>query len=110
MIIELSTSIVFGVTVPLHISQDLKGLLSSLSTPRISVDKSIRADVSVIRYEIERRFVSRIIRILGREKLADPSTKANNSLTSAQQLFMQNVSIPLSFATATKCDWDKPLG
>eukprot|EP00171_Calliarthron_tuberculosum_P001292 IDg1292t1 len=77
---------------------DTKDLYSSLSTCRNSIDKSIRADVSVIRYEFETKNISRMVWIPGKCNLADAGTKPNSPLTNALQLMMFSGELPIDFS------------
>ena len=65
---------------------DSKDLFETLSTCRNSIDRSIRADVSVIRYEFETHKVNRIIWIPGKLNLEDTLTKTNSPLVDPLQL------------------------
>lgn len=89
--------VLLGMNIDLLIAVDSKDLFETLSTCRNSIDRSIRADVSVIRYEFETQKVNRIFWIPGKVNLADPLTKPNSPLTQALQLtlFSGDISISL---------------
>ncbi len=72
----------------LLIAVDSKDLYDTLSTCRNATDKSIRADVSVIRYEFETQNVNRMIWVSGKSNLADPLTKPNSPLANPLQLML----------------------
>ena len=72
--------VLFGIHIDLLLALDSKDLFDTLSTCRNSADRSIRADVSVIRYEFEKFKLNRIFWIPGKVNLADPLTKANSPL------------------------------
>lgn len=77
-----------GVQVKLRVYIDSKDLFSSLSTQRVSVDRSIRSDVSCIRYEFQTGNVNELSWITGKLNLSDPLTKADSSLTESLQLLL----------------------
>lgn len=52
-VLKKAFSVLFGFTVPLIIVIDSKDLYTSLSTQRNSIDRSIRADVNIIRFDFE---------------------------------------------------------
>ena len=72
--------------IKLRIAVDSKDLFTSLSTQRNSIDKSIRGDVSCIRFEFQTGAVDTISWIPGQANLADPLTKKDSCLTDALQL------------------------
>lgn len=51
--------------VPLTIAADLKDLYNSLSPRGVALDKSIRADINVIRYEFETRMIHQLVWVPG---------------------------------------------
>lgn len=67
---------------------DPKDLFTTLSTCRRSVDRSIRENVNVIRFEFETQKVNPISWIPGKLKTAYPLTKTNSQLTDALLLTM----------------------
>ena len=79
-------SVLLNMKIDLKLLLDSRDLFESISTCRNSTDRSIRADVSVIRYEFETHHINRIIWIPGKANLADPATKPGSPLTSALQL------------------------
>lgn len=85
--------------IPLVISLDTRDLFTSLYTQRTSVDKCILCDVSVIRYEDERRNVAKFIWIPGKQNLADPK-RSDSPLTDAQRCCIENSRLPFQFPTA----------
>ena len=86
-----------GVQTELWIILDSKDLYETLTTCRNATDRSVRGDVSLIRYEFETQNVSRMIWIPGSTNLADPGTKPNSSLSQALQLMLFTGEIPFSF-------------
>lgn len=79
------------------VAVDSKDLFDPFSTCRNSMDRSIRADVSVVRYEFETKNIDRMIWIPGKTNLADPLTKTNSPLTQTLQLTMFNGEVSISF-------------
>ena len=86
-----------NVSVAHIVAVDSKDLFTTLSTCRNATDRSIRADVSVIRYEFETRNVSTMIWLPGKSNLADPLTKPDSPLELPLQLMMFSGEIPVSF-------------
>lgn len=72
--------------IKLRFAVDSRDLFTSLSTQKNSIDKSIRGDVSCVRYEFETGAVDKVSWIPGQSNLANPLTKMDSSLTDALQL------------------------
>ena len=72
--------------IKVRIAVDSNDLFTSLSTQKNSIDKSIRGDVSCIRFEFQTGAVETISWIPGQANLADPLTKKDSCLTDALQL------------------------
>jgi len=87
-----------NIEIELVIILDSKDLFDTLSTCRNATDRSIRADVNVIRFEFETRAVSRMIWTTGATNLADPLTKHNSPLTQALELLLFDGSLPFSLS------------
>ena len=85
-----------GIEIDLLVVLDSKDLFDTLSTCRNATDRSVRADVNVIRFEFETRVVSRMIWTPGKTNLADPLTKRNSPLIDALQLLLLNSALPIS--------------
>ena len=100
----------FGMQVKLSVALDTKDLYNSFSTQRNSIDKSIRSDVNVIRYEFETKNVNNIYWIPGKLNLADPGTKADSPLTQALQLLLHNGKLPYSFDGLESRSTNRSLG
>lgn len=77
---------VLDMEIKLRFALYYKDLFTSLSTQKKSIDKSIRGDVSCIRYEFQTGAVDKISWIPGQANLAEPLTKKDSSLTDAIQL------------------------
>lgn len=77
---------VFNSSIPFEIILDSSDLFTSLSTQRQSIDKSTRADVNVIRHDLERRNVSKFTWISGKANLADVGTKSDSPVADAFRL------------------------
>lgn len=99
-VIAKTFEVLLGTEVQLFIVVDSKDLFTTLSTCRNASDRSIRADVSVIRFEFETQCVSRMIWVPGKTNLADPGTKPNSPLDQALQLMLFTGEIPISFEDA----------
>lgn len=84
--------------IDVNVVLDSKALFSTLSTCRNSIDRSIRADVSVIRYEFETQKVNSISCIPGKTSITDPLTKPNSPLVDALilSMFSRKISISLT--------------
>lgn len=96
---------------PLHIVLDSRDLFTSLSTQRQSIDKSIQADVNVIRHEFELRNVARFIWLPGKLYLSDAGTKPDSPLTEALQLSLANGCLEVDLADSIDLfDAYRPLG
>lgn len=67
------------------IAVDSKDLLQPLSTQYNSIDKSILADINVIRYEFKSNNIDQIICIPGNQNVSDPGRKENSPLCDALQ-------------------------
>ena len=90
------------IEIELLVALDSKDLFDTLSTCRNSNDRSIRADVSVIRYEFETQKVNRMTWIPGNVNVADPVTKPNNPLVQALKLSFFTGELSISFQDALK--------
>eukprot|EP00178_Gracilaria_changii_P027963 TRINITY_DN936_c0_g2_i2.p1 TRINITY_DN936_c0_g2~~TRINITY_DN936_c0_g2_i2.p1 ORF type:complete len:399 (+),score=36.11 TRINITY_DN936_c0_g2_i2:473-1669(+) len=88
-----------NVEVDLLVVVDSKDLFDTLSTCRNATDRSIRADVSVIRYEFETHNISRMIWIPNKLNLADPLTKLDSFLCTSLELLLYSGTIPLDTAS-----------
>ena len=109
-IIAQAYSTLLGYKVNLIVALDSKDLFQSLSTQRNSIDKSIRADVNVIRHEFETKNVHKIMWIPGKQNLSDPGTKCDSPLSISLQLMLFTGTLPFSFPTAESCLSNRPLG
>lgn len=87
-----------NVDVTLSIAVDSKDLFTTLSTCRNSADRSIRADVNVIRFEFETHNITKMIWIPGKVNPADCLTKRNSPLVDALQLILYSGKIQIDFS------------
>lgn len=101
---------IHGIHVNLFVVVDSRDLFPSLKTQRNSIDKSIRADVNVIRFKLERRFVSRLTWVPGRVNLADPGTKPDSHLQNALSVTMADGRLANDLSESESRDADRPLG
>ena len=109
-LLKEAISLLLQIDVQLIIVTDSKDLYNSLSTQRNATDKSIRADVNVIRYEFETNSVNEMVWVPGRVNLADPGTKRDSQLTDALQLLLFTGRIPLDLSAAESRSTYLPLG
>ena len=89
-----------GTEVKLWIVVDSKDLFSTLSTCRLATDRSIRGDVSSIRFEFATKNVSSMIWVPGKINLADPGTKPDSQLTQTLQVLLESGCLPINFSDA----------
>lgn len=81
---------------------DSKDLFTSMSTQRNSIERSIRGDVSCIRFELQVGSVSDITWIPGKINLVDPLTKPDSPITDSLQLPLFNVRLNLDYEHASE--------
>lgn len=79
-------SSIVNVRIPVIVALDRGDLFTSHSTQRNSVNKSIRCDFNVIRYEFDGRNVAKFVWNPGNQNLADPGSKIDSPLRSALRL------------------------
>lgn len=89
---------------------DSKDLYTSLSTRRNSIDRSIRADVNIIRFEYDMGHVDQICWLPGAVNLADPGTKTDIPLSQSLQLMMHTGKIPIDLSRQENRRNDRSLG
>ena len=99
-----------NLNVDLVIVVDTKDLYDSLSTCRNATDKSIRADVSLIRYEFETHKINRMVWIPGKLNSADAITKPDSPLCQTLQLLMFSGTIPIDFEASQSRESAQFLG
>lgn len=96
--------------IELVIMVDSKDLYGSLSTCRSATDKSIRADVSLIRYEFETRKINCMVWIPGKLNPADAITKPDSPLCQTMQLLMFSGTILIDFVASQHRESSEFLG
>ena len=84
--------------VNLFVVVDSKDLFTSLSTCRTPEDKSIRADVQLLRYNFETEQLNKLIWIPGSANPADPLTKKDSLLSEVLQLMLFQGRLPLDLS------------
>lgn len=84
--IERAYSELIGIDMKLRCRVDSEDFFTSLSTQWNSVKRSIRRDVSAIRFGFQSRAVEKISWVPGTVHLADPLTKGHSALTQMLQL------------------------
>lgn len=93
-----------------------RDLLTFLSTQRNSVDKSIQADIKVIRYEHKTRYeyethnVDEIVWMPGQTSLTDPASKNDSLLSVALQLTLSCGKIGIEISQHVRQSAIRPLG
>ena len=103
-------SILLGRKIELLIVLDSKDLFTSLSTQRNSIDKSVRGDVNVIRFEFEVGNVAEFIWVPGSKNIADPCTKADSPLIESLCLTLADGKMSVKFEELEKKRFEKSLG
>ncbi len=90
--------------IKMQLCVDSKDLFTSLSTQRNSIDRSIRGDVSSIRFEFQTGAVEKISRVPGNVNLADPLTKKDSQLSDLLQLtlYKGRLCVDLDASSETK--------
>ena len=89
---------------------DCKNLFTLLSTCRNPVNKSMRANVSLIRFNYETRRLNRLIWTPGSLSPADVPTKMDSALTDSVQLMMFDGTLTYDMSKAKIPDSAQPLG
>lgn len=101
---------VFGKRVPLLIALDSRDLFTSLSTKRNSIDRSIRADVNILRHDYELDMLRELVWIPGKINLSDPGTKPNSPLCDALRITLQDGRLSLNYEIAEHSKRGRSLG
>ena len=99
-ILSRTFSKLFKTYVPLSVVVDSKDLFTSLSTCCIPEDKTIRADLELLRYHYETHHLEELIWVPGSVNLADPLIKRDSPLSIALQLMIFDVTLPVSLVDA----------
>lgn len=102
--------LILATKIDLWIAVDRKELYTSFSTQMNSIDKSIRADVNIIRFDFETKAINRMFWIPGRCNLSDPGTRQDSPLRDTLNLTLQTGHIPIEFPTMESRSSDSPLG
>ena len=96
-ILKSVVSSIVNANVKLLVATDSKDLFNALSTQRNSIDKSIRGDVNLIRFEYETHSVNTVVWIPGKTNPADPGTKRDSPLTEVLRLMLYTGQIQIPF-------------
>jgi len=94
----------------LRIAVDSKDLWDSLSSCHEPTDKSVRADVNVIRFEFETKNVTNMTWIPGKLNLADPMTKKDSPISNNLQLLMYTGELPFDTSSTKTRDSSQSTG
>jgi len=89
-----------NIEVEVGIAVDSMDLWNTLTTCHEPNDKSVCADVKVIRYEFETKNISWMRWIPGKINLSDPTTKKDSPMVQALQLMMYDGEIPIDLTDA----------
>ena len=89
-----------NLNIGLWIAVDWKELFSTMSSCRLGTDRSIRGDVSLIRFEFAKKTISQMIWVPENINLADPGTKTHCNLSQSLQLLLSTGKIPFHFNEA----------
>ena len=108
--ISKTFSKLLGRHVPLTVLVDSKDRFTSLSTCRVPEDKSIRADLELLRYYYETEQLRQIIWIPGSTNLADLLTKIDSPLSPVLQLMLFDGTIQMGLDRAQVRDSRASLG
>lgn len=103
-------SILLSAQIPVTVVADSKDLFDSLTSCHVPEDKSIRADVQLIRYYFETRQIHKMVWVPGSLNLADPLTKKDSSLCDALQILLFDGSLPFSIPDAKERCSEQNLG
>ena len=76
---------------------DSKDLFPTLSICRLVRDRSVRGNVSSIRFGFATKNMSSMIWVPGKINLADPGTKPDSQLTQALHLLLESGFLPIDF-------------
>ena len=97
MLLSAAFSVLLGTRIPVIVIVDSKDLFDSLTSCHIPEDRSIRADVQLIRYYFETKQIDKVVWVPGSANLADPLTKKDSPLSDALQLLLFQGSMPFDF-------------
>ncbi|PXF41499.1 hypothetical protein BWQ96_08781 [Gracilariopsis chorda] len=89
-----------GFEIGLWIVFDSKDLYGTLSTCRNASDRSIRGDVSVIRFDFETKKIERMVWVPGKCNYGDPLTKTDSPMVDALQNLLYSGRISIDFEVA----------
>lgn len=89
---------------------DYKKFYTSLFTRRNSIDRSICADVNIIRFEYEVITIDVVRWILGTVKLADHGTNTDSPICQLLQVLMHFGKIPLDLSRHESRCHDRSVG
>jgi len=101
---------VLNMKLDLVIVVDSKDLYDTISTCRLATDRSIRGDISLMRYDFETHKITRMVWIKGTTNLSDPLTKRDSPLMNSLQLLLYTGKLPLSFDVKLSRDSNRSTG
>ena len=106
-VISCALTEIISIQINTNLIVDSKDLYTSMSTQRNSIDRSIRGDVSTIRFECLTGNINRISWIPGKINLADPLTKKDSALTDTLQLCLHTGKINVCLNEMETKDFSK---
>lgn len=109
-IIAQTHSLLLALHTPLVVVVESEDLFKSLTTRRQSIDRSIRGDNGVVRFEFETTNVSKIISFPEKLNLPDVETSLNSLLLFAIAQMLSTGKIPFSPFSFESCSSHRPLG
>lgn len=104
------SSALLRITVHLYAIVDSKELFSSLSTCRTTEDKSIGADVKLLRYNFETHLLDKVVWIARSANPANPLTRTESPLMTTLQIMIYDGTIPIYLDKVESCFSCSSLG
>ena len=89
-----------GTKFKLLVAVDSTDLFKTLSTCRLASNRSIRGDLSSIRFKFATKKVFYMKWVPRKTNLAEPGTKPDSLLTQTPQELLETACLPISFADA----------
>lgn len=106
-LLRVAFNMLLEIKIDLIVALDLEDLFDTLSVRRNASDRSVRADVNIIRFEFETHAVARVISTPGRTNLAGLLAKNNSSLFDALQPLFLSATMPFALFGFISCSFDQ---
>ena len=110
LLLVSSLELILNTKINLTVAIDSKDLYNSLSTCRTPTDKSIRGDVSLLRYNFETRKLHKVVWLPGTVNPADVLTKLNSGLVDTVQLLLFDGYLPIDLSKSEARNTTQSLG